>query len=113
QYGSARLASWGDRGLSFPILPRSQPLYFCSTSRQKPVKELIRPEVRLMLRQGSRCAHAPSAGTCSAILELEEGPPSRPEVYGCTQGACTDERRKSQLRNAVETRSCPIWRCRE
>lgn len=36
------------------------------------IEELVRPEVLGMLRRGSRCSHAPSAGTCGAILELEE-----------------------------------------
>jgi transposase len=39
---------------------------------QRRIEELIRPEVQAMLRQGSRCSHAPSAGTCAAILGLEE-----------------------------------------
>jgi transposase len=39
---------------------------------QRRIEDLIRPEVRAMLRQGARCRHAPSAGTCASIQELEE-----------------------------------------
>lgn len=39
---------------------------------QKRIEELVRPEVREMLRRGSKCSHAPSAGMCASILELEE-----------------------------------------
>lgn len=39
---------------------------------QRRIEGLIRPEVKAMLRRGSGCPHAPGAGTCAAILELEE-----------------------------------------
>lgn len=39
---------------------------------QKRIEELVRPEVQAMLRRGAGCSHAPSAGTCAAMLELEE-----------------------------------------
>jgi transposase len=37
------------------------------------IEEQIRGKVKALLRQGSRCSHAPSAGTCAAILDVEEG----------------------------------------
>jgi transposase len=39
---------------------------------QRRIEELVRPEVQALLRRGSRCSHAPSAGMCASILELEE-----------------------------------------
>jgi transposase len=40
---------------------------------RKLVEGQIRAQVKTLLRQGSRCSHAPSAGTCTAILDVEEG----------------------------------------
>lgn len=35
--------------------------------------EIVRPDVVEWLREGSACSHAPSAGTCAKVLEVEEG----------------------------------------
>lgn len=37
------------------------------------VEELIRPEVQLLLQQGTECGHAPTESKCCGILEVEEG----------------------------------------
>jgi transposase len=40
---------------------------------RKLIEGQIRPKIKALLRQGTRCGHAPSAGVCVSVLDGEEG----------------------------------------
>src|SRR5262249_14391168 len=39
----------------------------------KLIEGQIRPRLKALRRQGTRCGHAPSAGTCASVLDVAEG----------------------------------------